>query len=68
MFPSMFWIKYFFRVLHIGSIIVVCNAIITSKITGEIVKDHKTLYMFAGIIAIVSGKYFAIQDSSIRFS
>lgn len=34
MFPSLFWVKYFFRVLHIGSLVTICNAVITSKITG----------------------------------
>lgn len=65
MFPSIFWTKYIFRVLHIGSLITICQAIITAKITGEVVKDHKTLYMIAGIVAIVSGTTYMIKDSSI---
>lgn len=68
MFPSLFWIKYFFRVLHIGSIVTICNAIFTAKFTGELVKDHKTLYMAAGIVAIISGRSIAIQDLLTLFS
>ncbi len=62
MFPFMFWVKYFFRVMHIGSLVTLCHAFISAKITGEIVKDHKTLYMLAGIFVIISGNYHLTKD------
>lgn len=68
MFPSTFWVKYIFRVLHVGSLITICHAIITAKVTGEVVKDNKTLYMIAGIVAIVSGKHQVMKVSSIPTS
>lgn len=68
MFASTFWVKYIFRVLHVGSLITVCHAIITAKVTGEVVKDNKTLYMIAGIVAILSGKHQAMKVSSILTS
>lgn len=55
MISAAFLTKYIFRVLHIGSLITVCHAIISAKVTGELVKEHKTLYMIAGILVIVSG-------------
>lgn len=64
MFPSTFWVKYIFRVLHIGSLVTICHAIITAKITGNTVKEHKTLYMVAGILAMLSGTPNPTQASS----
>ena len=61
MFTTMFWVKYIFRVLHIGSIVTICQAVITAKLTGEIVQGHSTLYMLAGVLAIVSGNTFFIK-------
>jgi hypothetical protein len=61
MFPGEFWLKYFFRVCHIGSLVVLCQAIITSKITGEIVSNHKVVYMIAGIVVVISGKRYRIK-------
>ena len=55
MFGSAFWLKYLLRVVHVGSLITLCHAIISAKVTGELVKDHKTLYMLAGIAVILSG-------------
>lgn len=63
MFPGEFWLKYFFRVCHIGSLVVLCQAIISAKITGEIVSNHKAVYMIAGIVVVISGKKNAIKDS-----
>lgn len=63
MFPGEFWLKYFFRVCHIGSLVVLCQAIISTKITGEIVSNHKAVYMIAGIVVVISGKKNAIKDS-----
>jgi len=34
MFNSTFWTKYVFRVFHVSSLIVLCQAIINSKMTG----------------------------------
>jgi len=55
MFPAIFWLKYAFRVMHIGSLVVICQAVIQAKLTGEIVKDHPILYMVSGIFVIISG-------------
>jgi hypothetical protein len=30
----MFWVKYLFRICHIGSLVVLCQAIINAKMTG----------------------------------
>lgn len=56
MFNSTFWTKYFFRVCHVSSLVVICQAVINAKMTGELAKDHKVLYMIAGIVVVVSGK------------
>ena len=56
MFPGMFWLKYLFRVMHIGSLVVVCQSAITAKLKGEPTSGHSALYMLAGILVIVSGK------------
>lgn len=55
MFPGMFWVKYLFRVLHIVSLVIVCQAIINAKMTGQISKEHGLIYMISGIIVIISG-------------
>ena len=55
MFPGMFWVKYLFRVLHIGSLVVVCQAIINAKMSGKYNTTHGLLYMLAGITVIISG-------------
>ena len=65
MFPGMFWVKYIFRVLHIGSLVTVCQAIINAKMTGQISKEHGVLYMVAGITVIISGSSTYMQDLSI---
>lgn len=61
MFPGMFWVKYLFRICHIGSLVVLCQAIINAKMTGEIVANYKWLYATAGILVVVSGTYAIIQ-------
>ena len=61
MFPAMFSVKYLFRICHIGSLVVLCQAIISAKITGEVVANHKWLYATAGILVVVSGKYASMQ-------
>lgn len=55
-FNSTFWTKYFFRVCHITSLVVICQAVINAKMSGALSQDYKTLYMIAGIIVVVSGK------------
>ncbi len=60
MFPSMFWVKYLFRICHIGSLVVLCQAIINAKMTGEVVSDYKALYASAGILVVISGKLLDI--------
>jgi len=55
MFPGMFWVKYLFRVLHIGSLVILCQAIINAKMTGKYNMSYGVLYMLAGITVIVSG-------------
>lgn len=55
MFPIIFWVKYLFRICHIGSLVVLCQAIINAKMTGEIVSEHKFLYATAGILVVISG-------------
>jgi len=51
----MFWVKYLFRVLHIGSLVILCQAIINAKMTGKYNMSYGVLYMLAGITVIVSG-------------
>jgi hypothetical protein len=55
MFPGMFWVKYLFRICHIGSLVVLCQAIINAKMTGEVASTHKLLYATAGILVVISG-------------
>lgn len=64
MFPAIFWLKYVFRVMHIGSLVVICQAVIQAKLSGEVVKDHPLLYMISGIFVIVSGKTAQTKVSS----
>lgn len=64
MFTTLFLAKYLFRVMHIGSLVLICHAVITAKMTGQIVKDHHALYMSAGILVIVSGTHSSTQVSS----
>ena len=52
----MFWVKYLFRVMHIGSLVTLCQAIISNKLAGQVVTNNPTLYMISGILVIVSGK------------
>lgn len=61
MFTTLFLVKYLFRVMHIGSLVLICHAVITAKMTGQIVKDHHALYMAAGILVIVSGTHCSTQ-------
>jgi hypothetical protein len=56
MFPGMFWVKYLFRICHIGSLVVLCQAIINAKMTGEEAVNYKFLYASAGILVVISGK------------
>ena len=56
MFPLMFWVKYLFRVMHIGSLVVLCQGIISNKLNGAPSNAHGWLYMTSGILVIVSGK------------
>ena len=68
MFPGIFWVKYLFRVMHIGPLVLVCQSVITAKMTGQVPVDHKVLYMLAGIFIIVSGTHWVIKDWSIHTS
>ena len=68
MFSSSFWIKYFFRVCHISSLVILCQGIITAKLTGQIQTGHNILYMAAGITVIISGINYIIKDSLTHFS
>lgn len=61
MFPGMFWVKYLFRICHIGSLVVLCQAIINAKMTGEVTRNYKMLYATAGILVVVSGTYGIMQ-------
>ena len=65
MFPAIFWVKYIFRVMHIGSLVVICQAVIQAKLNGDIVKTNPLLYMLSGIFVITSGTQPIIQVSSI---
>lgn len=65
MFPGMFWVKYLFRVMHIGSLVVVCQSVITAKMTGHTPTGHNLLYMLSGIFVIISGKTYVIKVWSI---
>ena len=56
MFTGVFWLKYLFRVLHIVSLVIVCQAIINAKMTGQISKEYGVIYMISGIIVIISGR------------
>jgi hypothetical protein len=49
--------------MHIGSLVVICQAVIHAKLTGEIVKNHPLLYMLSGIFVIVSGTNRTTQVS-----
>lgn len=60
MFPLMFWVKYLFRFCHIGSLVIVCQAIINAKMTGEIVTNYKVLYAIAGVLVVISGNNISI--------
>ena len=62
MFNSTFWTKYFFRVIHISSMVTICHAVINAKMTGELSKDYGPLYAVAGILVIISGSINPIQD------
>jgi len=62
MITGSFLTKYFFRVCHIASLVVLCQGIITAKLTGQLQTGHPLLYMISGITVIVSGKNYLIQD------
>lgn len=68
MFPGMFWVKYLFRICHIGSLVVLCQAIINAKMTGEPLAAPKWLYATAGILVVISGRSRDMQDWSIPTS
>lgn len=53
---SEFWIKYIFRVAHIGSIIGICHKTFTDFAAGSIATDNALFYTVLGIVAIASGK------------
>jgi hypothetical protein len=62
MFDSTFWTKYFFRVCHIVTLVGLSSEIINEKLTGELAKNNKYVYMTMGIIVIVSGTYMTMKD------
>jgi hypothetical protein len=55
MFSPTFWMKYLFRVMHIGALVVVCQSVITAKMQGQPPTGYSLLYMISGISVIISG-------------
>ena len=56
MLPASVWMKYLWRVAHIGSLVILCQGIISNWFAGELTTAaYPMLYMMSGILVILSG-------------
>lgn len=56
MLPASLWAKYIWRVIHITSLVILCQGIISNWLAGHLTTtSHPTLYLISGVLALLSG-------------